>query len=212
MMSPRSVDFTTSPRRARALRSLAMGRRGSLGWRSVCLLAVITVTTGRLLAPAKQGLLQHGLQCAASRRRSTRMRRWQNPTDPSHDHPVDHAATTTASLVVASIPRGGAMATQQDDESSAGATAMPSKLTLVLRALYLSLVFFPVYTTVLLAVVSSFFRRKIWYPMLCRCLGQAGAAFIKWGQVRVASGASGGSGDFCTHSVANARRNPLRLV
>ena len=55
-------------------------------------------------------------------------------------------------------------------------------LQLSLRAAKLTMHFAPVTTTAWLAVLSSKFRKKIWYRWVSACLASGGAAFIKWGQ------------------------------
>ncbi|KAL3914780.1 MAG: hypothetical protein SGILL_005959, partial [Bacillariaceae sp.] len=58
----------------------------------------------------------------------------------------------------------------------------PTALQLALRAMKLSVIFAPVVTTSWLAVVSSKFRRGVWYKWVSNCLANGGAAFIKYGQ------------------------------
>jgi aarF domain-containing kinase len=58
----------------------------------------------------------------------------------------------------------------------------PTALQLALRAMKLSVIFAPVVTTSWLAVVSSRFRRNVWYKWVANCLANGGAAFIKYGQ------------------------------
>ena len=58
----------------------------------------------------------------------------------------------------------------------------PTALQLTLRAMKLSVIFAPVVTTSWLAVVSSKFRRNVWYKWVANCLANGGAAFIKYGQ------------------------------
>jgi aarF domain-containing kinase len=58
----------------------------------------------------------------------------------------------------------------------------PTALQLALRAVKLSIVFAPVITTSWLAVLSSKFRRGVWYKWISNCLASGGAAFIKYGQ------------------------------
>jgi ABC1 atypical kinase-like domain len=58
----------------------------------------------------------------------------------------------------------------------------PSVISLLLRAIRLSMHFAPVLTTSGLAMVSPRFRRHVWYRWLASCIGSAGAAWIKWGQ------------------------------
>jgi ABC1 atypical kinase-like domain len=65
------------------------------------------------------------------------------------------------------------------DDDDAG---NPSVVTLLLRAIRLSMHFSPVLTTSALALVSPTFRRNVWYRWLASCIGSAGAAWIKWGQ------------------------------
>ena len=59
---------------------------------------------------------------------------------------------------------------------------LPSMASLVLRACYLSLIFSPVTLTGWLAVLSAWFRTRVWYGLLRRCLGRSGACFVKWAQ------------------------------
>ena len=90
-----------------------------------------------------------------------------------------HAAP--AALTSKEVVRGG-----EKGSAKAGAEVMslspPPLLVLLRRAVFLSLVFFPVYFTLPLALFFGSFRRTAWYSMLCHCLGSSGAAFIKWGQ------------------------------
>jgi len=58
----------------------------------------------------------------------------------------------------------------------------PTNLQLCLRALRLGYNFAPVISTVGIAVFSTQFRRKRWYPWLSKCIGSSGPAWIKWGQ------------------------------
>ncbi|KAG7365044.1 2-octaprenylphenol hydroxylase [Nitzschia inconspicua] len=58
----------------------------------------------------------------------------------------------------------------------------PTALQLTLRAMKLSIIFAPVLTTSWLAVLSSKFRREVWYKWVANCLASGGAAFIKYGQ------------------------------
>jgi aarF domain-containing kinase len=58
----------------------------------------------------------------------------------------------------------------------------PTALQLALRAVKLSIIFAPVITTSWLAVLSSKFRRGVWYKWISNCLASGGAAFIKYGQ------------------------------
>lgn len=58
----------------------------------------------------------------------------------------------------------------------------PNALQLFFRAMRLGINFTPVMSTFGLAFVSSRFRRGIWYKWLASCIGNSGAAWIKWGQ------------------------------
>jgi len=58
----------------------------------------------------------------------------------------------------------------------------PSSFGLAIRAMKLTFYFAPATATSGLAIISSTFRRKIWYRMLRKCLARSGPAFIKWGQ------------------------------
>ena len=103
------------------------------------------------------------------------------------------ASSTTRTALLARRSAGNAALTSKEvvrcgvkDSTKAGAKVMslspPPLLVLLRRALFLSLVFFPVYFTLPLALLFGGFRRTAWYSMLCHCLGSSGAAFIKWGQ------------------------------
>jgi predicted unusual protein kinase regulating ubiquinone biosynthesis (AarF/ABC1/UbiB family) len=61
-------------------------------------------------------------------------------------------------------------------------TTSPSTFRLILRAMRLGIAFAPVLSTVGLAVISPRFRNNVWYSWLTTCIGQSGAAWIKWGQ------------------------------
>ena len=50
------------------------------------------------------------------------------------------------------------------------------------RALYLLFIFSPVIITLPIAIIFSHFRDLVWFGILCRAIGNSGAAFIKWGQ------------------------------
>lgn len=58
----------------------------------------------------------------------------------------------------------------------------PTRLQLAIRALQLGWNFAPVLSTWGIALVSPTFRRNYWYRWLTQCMGQSGAAWIKWGQ------------------------------
>jgi len=58
----------------------------------------------------------------------------------------------------------------------------PNAVQLALRALKLGVHFAPVMSTVGLAMISTSFRQSIWYKWVASCIGNSGAAWIKWGQ------------------------------
>ena len=107
-------------------------------------------------------------------------------------HSSKASSTTRTALLARSSAGNAALASKEvvrcgvKDSTKAGAEVMslspPPLLVLLRRALFLSLVFFPVYFTLPLALFFGSFRRTAWYSMLCHCLGSSGAAFIKWGQ------------------------------
>lgn len=57
-----------------------------------------------------------------------------------------------------------------------------SRISITLRAIYLSLIFAPVIFSSPLAYFLPVFRNVIWFRLLCHIIGSSGAAFIKWGQ------------------------------
>lgn len=57
-----------------------------------------------------------------------------------------------------------------------------STFRLMIRVMYLFLIFFPVIFTAPLAYISTIFRNLFWYTFLSTSMAYSGAAFIKWGQ------------------------------
>eukprot|EP00611_Tribonema_gayanum_P008652 TRINITY_DN1824_c2_g1_i1.p1 TRINITY_DN1824_c2_g1~~TRINITY_DN1824_c2_g1_i1.p1 ORF type:complete len:579 (+),score=217.37 TRINITY_DN1824_c2_g1_i1:170-1906(+) len=53
---------------------------------------------------------------------------------------------------------------------------------LVRRAIFLAFTFMLPVLLSWLALLSTWFRDRVWYPLLVRCIASSGAAFIKWGQ------------------------------
>ena len=58
----------------------------------------------------------------------------------------------------------------------------PNLWQLGCRAMRLGFNFAPVISTVGFAILSKRFREGTWYPWLASCIGNSGAAWIKWGQ------------------------------
>jgi hypothetical protein len=58
----------------------------------------------------------------------------------------------------------------------------PTVLQLGLRTMKLGILFAPVMSTAGIAMVSRTFRQKVWYKWITNCIGNSGAAWIKWGQ------------------------------
>jgi aarF domain-containing kinase len=58
----------------------------------------------------------------------------------------------------------------------------PFVYQLILRAIYLFIIFSPIIWTSGIAYVSPLFRRYIWFNLISMAITAGGAAFIKWGQ------------------------------
>jgi len=58
----------------------------------------------------------------------------------------------------------------------------PSVVELLLRSLHLGLIFTPIISTSILALLFPSFRELFWYKWVANCLAASGPAFIKWGQ------------------------------
>ena len=57
-----------------------------------------------------------------------------------------------------------------------------STFAVILRTLYLCILFQPVLWTLPLAYLIPIFRNRIWFNLLTKSIALSGAAFIKWGQ------------------------------
>lgn len=55
-------------------------------------------------------------------------------------------------------------------------------LRLFLRGLYLVLLFLPILSTGIFALISKYFREGVWFRLISFSLANGGAAFIKWAQ------------------------------
>jgi aarF domain-containing kinase len=67
-----------------------------------------------------------------------------------------------------------------DDNSSS--SVRTSSFALVVRSIYLFILFLPVILTAIPAYLWSAFRNFIWFSLLTKSMAGGGAAFIKWGQ------------------------------
>ncbi|KAI2500225.1 kinase [Fragilaria crotonensis] len=57
-----------------------------------------------------------------------------------------------------------------------------SVINLIFRSIRLGFNFAPVASTAMIALVSPYFREKVWFSWVASCLAASGPAFIKWGQ------------------------------
>ena len=71
---------------------------------------------------------------------------------------------------------------RDDLDTASQAHSQPSAMKVLLRSLYLLLLFLPVVLTALLAYLSQAFCKGIWFALLTHSMAGGGAAFIKWGQ------------------------------
>ena len=68
----------------------------------------------------------------------------------------------------------------RDDNTNS--TAEVSMFQVIIRAIYLIILFQPVLWTLPLAYFIPSFMKTVWFPLLYRTIAHSGAAFIKWGQ------------------------------
>jgi hypothetical protein len=57
-----------------------------------------------------------------------------------------------------------------------------SVINLICRSIRLGFNFAPVVSTSMIALVSPYFREKVWFSWVASCLAASGPAFIKWGE------------------------------
>ena len=78
------------------------------------------------------------------------------------------------------------------------AYSINDNLNLLLRTLYLILIYLPALILTPWAYLSSWFRRKFWYGILVSTIAKSGPAFIKYGQW-ASSRPDIFTEDLCTH-------------